>query len=167
MRTNRPIRAEHESQLCTARGFSTIELLVTVSIALVMAAFAIPMTKNTINSMNLNSTAVSAANTVSATRYQAIMNGYPYKVAFNPTTMKYQVSSKVPPAATFSNVGSAVPFSTTQGVTLAAATTLQFSPSGTVSATVGQMNFSLTYSGKGKKITVSNLGDVSVTDFIP
>jgi Tfp pilus assembly protein FimT len=142
-----------------------IELLIAVLVIMVMAAFAVPMTTRAVDSFKLDAAAVSVANAISATRYQAIMNGYKFKIALDPTANTYQVSSMVPPAVAFSNVGSAIPVTSSPEMVLSAATTLQFSPGGTVSATAGGMTFNVTYKNLGKQITVSNLGAVSVTNF--
>ena len=167
MRSDSLKRPGHPSFAKSHRGFSLIELIFTVVILLIMTALAVPMTINAVQSFKLNAAAVSAANAISATRYQAIMNGYPFQLALDPTTMTYQAKNKVPPAVIFSNTGNTIPIGGSSSVVLSAATTLQFNPGGTVSAVAGAMNFTLTYAGRGKQITVSNLGDVKVTDFTP
>jgi hypothetical protein len=68
----------------------------------------------------------------------------------------------VPPATTYSNVGSAIPI-TSSAVAISAATTLEFRPNGQVSATTGAMNFNMSYQGVTKTITVSTYGNVNVT----
>ncbi len=167
MKSASPIRPGQKSLRTPNQGFSLIELVVTVAIILLVSAIAVPMTVSAVKSFKLNAAAVTAANAISATRYQAIMNGYPFQLVLDPTTMTYQAKNKVPPAVIFSNTGNQIPIGGSSSVVLSAATTLQFNPGGTVSATAGAMNFTMTYAGLGKKITVSNLGDVKVTDFIP
>jgi prepilin-type N-terminal cleavage/methylation domain-containing protein len=167
MNLNAPIRADRVSLRKSNHGFSLIELIFTVVILLIMTALAVPRTISAVRSFKLNAAAVTAANAVSSTRYQAIMNGYAFQLVLNPTSMTYQAKNKVPPAVAFSNFGRPIPLGGSPSIVLSAATTLQFNPSGTVSATAGAMNFTLTYAGLGKKITVSNLGNVAVTDFIP
>ena len=145
------------------RGFSTIETVVVILIAMVLTALAVPQINGELKILRLNSAAMSVAGVISTTRYQAIMHGYKYNLTFDNTTLKYQIKNMAPPATTFSNVGTSVQFTGTNAITLSAKTTLQFNPSGTVQATTGAMTFNLTYAGQTKTITVSNIGDVTIT----
>jgi hypothetical protein len=77
--------------------------------------------------------------------------------------MSYQVYSKAPPATSFSAVGLVVPIARVGDVTISQDTTLQFSANGTVSATVGSMAFTMTNGIVTKTVTVSGVGNVSVT----
>jgi Tfp pilus assembly protein FimT len=138
-----------------------IEMLIVITIALILTAMAIPATTSTIANYKLSSAVDSATGAIQTTRYQAIMHGYTYQVAFSNVNNTFQVLSEVPPATTFSNVGLAVPLSGSQ-ITLSAPTTLQFKPNGSVSAVVGAMNFTISYSGNTKTVTVSNYGSISV-----
>ena len=88
------------------------------------------------------------------------MHGYPYQIAFDATQNTYQVLSEPPGAAAFANVGGPIPLSGSP-VALGASTTLQFKGNGSVSATVGQMNLSISYRGVTKTLTVSNYGSIS------
>ena len=88
--------------------------------------------------------------------------GYPFRVAFDATTRQYQVGSQPPGAASFSNVGNAVPLSGSS-VTISPNTTLQFRPNGAVTATTGSLSFTITYSGLTKTVAVSNYGNITVT----
>jgi prepilin-type N-terminal cleavage/methylation domain-containing protein len=165
MNSDTPIRAGSTPLRKVNQGFSLVELLIAVLIILVMAAFAVPMTTHAVDSFKMDAAGVAVANAISATRYQAIMNGYKFKIAFDAAKNSYQVSSMVPPAVAFSNVGSVIPITSSPEMVISAATTLQFSPGGTVSATAGAMTFNLTYKNMGKQITISNLGSVSVTNY--
>jgi type IV fimbrial biogenesis protein FimT len=142
-------------------GFTMTELLVTVAIIGVVSIMAIPATSGAVSTYRLNSAATNAASAIQTTRYQAIMKGYQYKVTFSQTNKTFQVSSQIPPAASFSNLGSAVPVSASP-ITLSANTTLLFRPNGSVSATVGTMSFAVSYKGRTKTLTVSNYGSISV-----
>lgn len=142
-------------------GYSLIELLVVVAIAMVMGAMAIPQVRSAIASYELSAAVDTATGIIQSTRYQAIMHGYPYQVAFSSTNNTFQVLSEAPPATTFSNVGNATPISAVP-VTLSAATTLQFKGNGAVSATVGGMSFTISYKGTTKTLTVSNYGSITV-----
>ncbi len=146
---------------CGATGFSMVELLIVIAIMIVLSAIAIPATTSAVANYQLTAAVNSAAGAIQSTRYQAIMHGYPYQVAFNTTNNTFQVLSEIPPATTFSNVGAAVPLSGSP-ITLSALTTLQLKPNGSVSAVVGAMNFTISYRGKTKMLTVSNYGSISV-----
>ncbi len=142
-------------------GFTMIEMMFVILLALVMAAMAIPATRSAMATMDLNAAVDSVEGAIQATRYQAIMHGYPYQVAFNNTTNTFQVLSEVPPATTFSNVDGAVPISG-DPVTLSASPTYQFKANGSVSAVTGTMSFSVSYKGATKTLTVSNYGSIKV-----
>ena len=142
-------------------GFSLIELLIVLLVGLVMSAMAIPVARSGIANYELSAAVDGVTGAIQTTRYQAIANGYPYQVALNPANNEFQVLSEVPPSASFSNVGNAIPFSGAP-VTLSSPTTLQFKPNGSVSAVRGAMTFTISYNGLTKTVTVSNYGSISV-----
>jgi Tfp pilus assembly protein FimT len=141
-----------------------IELAMVVTITMVMAGFALPMVQQTVFRYRLNNAVSSVTGAIRSTRYQSLMMGYRYHMDISPTNLNYQLSSMVPPAVTYSNVGGAVPISgSSSPVTISAATTLEFRPNGQVSATTGAMNLNVTYQGVTKTITVTTYGNVTVT----
>ena len=142
-------------------GFTLLEMLFVILLALVMGAMAIPITQAAMATMDLNAAVDSAEGAIQAARYQAIMHGYPYQVAFNSTNNTFQVLSEVPPAATFSNVSGAVPISG-DPVTLSASPTYQFKGNGSVSAVAGAMIFTISYKGTTKTLTVSKYGSITI-----
>ena len=160
-------RAEADGRLVgqhrcrSSAGYSMVELLVVVMVSLVMGAMAIPATRTAMASYQLTSAIDTATGAIQGARYQAIMHGYQYQVAFSATQNTFQVLSEVPPATTFSNVGNSVPISASP-VTLSAATTLLFKPNGSISATVGAMNFTISYNNTTKTVTVSKYGSINV-----
>ena len=165
-RENHTGRGYAEAATCShparpVAGFTLIEMLFVILLALVMGAMAIPITQAAMATMDLDAAVNSAEGAIQATRYQAIMHGYPYQVAFSNTANTFQVLSEVPPATTFSNVGGAVPISGSP-VTLNASPTYQFKGSGAVSAVAGTMSFSISYKGATKTLTVSNYGSIKV-----
>jgi Tfp pilus assembly protein FimT len=162
----------------TTSGFNILELLVVMVITLVMAVMAFPAANSAIATYKLDAAADSASGALQGTSYQAIMHGYPYQVNFNTTTNTFQVLNEVPPASTFSNVGSAVPISGSK-VVMAVGTggtgytgqlVMQFSPNGSVSIVSGQTmpaTFTIAYNGTTKHFTVSNYGSVSISSTTP
>src|SRR5213593_1491738 len=147
-----------------SHGFTLFELTVVVMIGMVVTTISLPMTKNAVKAYHLNTAASSISGAIQSARYQSIMRGYHYNIAFNPASQSYQLASKVPPATSFSNVGSAVPWSSTGDVTMSGTTTtLEFFPGGTVTATTGSMTLSVSNGTTTKTITLSGVGNVTVT----
>lgn len=161
-------------------GFSLIEILVAVAIVAVLSALAIPLTINTVKSTRLAAAVSAATGAIQSTRYLAIMHGYPYQITFTPSTNSYQVLNEVPPAASFSNVGTAIPISGPGAATISRTITIQFAANGTVSevttppAGVSALVFSIcqpsiacpatiTTTGLSNTITTSTVGNVSTT----
>jgi len=135
--------------------------MLVVIVAMVLAAIAIPPARSAIATYQLNAAVDAATGAIQTTRYQAIMHGYPYQIALYATNNTYQVLSEPPNSLAFASVGNPIPLSGS-AITLSAATTLQFSPNGSVSAPLGQMNFSISYKGNAKTVTVSNYGSISI-----
>jgi len=144
-------------------GFSLIETLVVLVIATVLSAFAIPSFLNAMKTYRLSAAVSAATGAIQSTRFQAIMRGYQYQLTLTPSTLSYQVYNKVPPAAGFTAVGSAVPIARSGDVTLDQTITLTFRSNGTVSVTTGTLPFTITNGIVTKSITVSGVGNVSVT----
>jgi Tfp pilus assembly protein FimT len=154
-------------------GFTMLEAVLVMLIALLMAAMAIPSARSALASYELIAAVDSVTGSIQATRYQAIMHGYAYQVDINSVTNQIQVSSEIPPATTFSSTSSAVPISA-EAVTVGVGTanssstghaTLQFKPNGAVVIASGQaspMVLTVSYNGTTKTITVSNYGSISV-----
>jgi Tfp pilus assembly protein FimT len=144
-------------------GFTLVELLVVIFIAMLLAAFAIPTFQNALKTYRLSAAVSAATGAIQSTRFQAIMRGYQYQLTLTPSTLSYQVYNKVPPATTFSAVGSAVPITRLGDVTLDQTVTLTFNANGTVSPTAGNMPFSISNGIVTKAINVSGVGNVSVS----
>jgi len=163
---------------CSAAGFSVLELLLIVSVILILSGMAIPAGRTAMKTYQLDAAADSAYGAIQSARYQAIMHGYLYQIDINSNNNQIQVSSEVPPAVTFSSVGSALPISGSQ-VTVGVATAsaglaghliLQFKANGSVSVTSGQTmpaNLTIAYNGTTKHLTVSNYGAISTTSTTP
>ncbi len=150
------------------RGFTLLELLVVVSIILIVTLMALPSARNAIRSYRLNAAASAVSGVIQSTRYQAIMVGCPYTLTFTTSSMTYQLATEsitgTPPACStsFSNVGSAVPWTTSKEIAIDQNLTLQFNPSGTVTATTGSTTFNLKLGTMTKAFTVSGVGNVSI-----
>jgi type IV fimbrial biogenesis protein FimT len=152
------------SWLRDSRGFTLIEMLVTVAVIMVMTAAAVPLAQSTIAQFRLRAAASSVTGIIQSTRFQAISSGYQYKVAFDKTTHSYQVSSDPTGSGTFTNVGGAIPFTAgSTPVGLGANATLQLSPSGKVSFITGASPLLLTLKGKTGTVSVTTYGNLSVT----
>jgi type IV pilus assembly protein PilA len=145
-------------------GFTLIEMLVVIAIVGVLAAMAIPAFMNSMNSYRLSGAVAATAGAIQSTRFQAIMQGYPYQLVFTSSTASYQVSNKVPPATSFSAVGSAIPIARQGDVTLNVTTmTYTFSPNGTATSAPAGTNLQISNGVSSNTITVSGVGNVSVT----
>jgi type II secretory pathway pseudopilin PulG len=150
-------------------GFSLIETAVVLLIAMITAAFALPIVQTTVNKYQLKSATSTATWAIQSTRFQSLMQGYSYQVTFsggagglNPT---YQIASKPIGSSTYSNVGTAVPLSG-RPVVLGATIVFQFQPNGTVTtlpASSAPYTFTITYSGTTETIMVYNYGNTDVT----
>jgi Tfp pilus assembly protein FimT len=151
------------------RGFSLIELTMVMLIAMITAGFALPIVQTTVQKYRLKSATATAAWAIQSTRFQALMEGYPYEVTFagstggvNPT---YQIANETVGSSSFSNVGTSIPVSGSP-VVLGATTVFIFQPNGTVTtspASSAPYTFTIAYSGTTETITVSNYGNVDVT----
>lgn len=153
----------------SALGITLIELMVVMAVASVIMATSVPSFQNALLSYHLRSATADVGGSIQSTRYQAVMSGCSYTIAFTQNSTSYQLATQIqsgtPPACAtnFSNVGSAIPWSTTGDVTLSPATTLQFSPNGTVTATTGTLSFTLSNGVTTKTITVSGVGNVTIS----
>jgi len=148
----------------SVRGFTLIEMLVSVAIGIVVAAIAVPTVNYVLSTYRLRAAVSSVTGAIQTTRYQAIQSGYAYQALFSKANNTFQVQSDPGHTGNYANVGSAVPLTGT-GVplVLGADTTLQFRPSGLVSATAGSTTITLSYGSKTETITVTSYGNVKVT----
>jgi Tfp pilus assembly protein FimT len=154
-------------------GFTMLEAVLLMLIALLMAAMAIPAGRSAIQSYELVAAVDSVTGAIQAARYQAIMHGYQYQMDLNSSTNQIQVSSEIPPATSFSTTGNALPISSQPiaiGVGAANSSNtnhaiLQFKPNGAVVIASGQispMTVTVTLNGDTKTIKVSNYGSITV-----
>jgi prepilin-type N-terminal cleavage/methylation domain-containing protein len=148
------------------RGFTMIEIVVVILIILLAMSFAIPAIITEVYNYRLHSAVASAIWAIQSTRYQAMMEGYPFEVTFDTSSNSYQVLSAPTPGAPtiFSNVGTAVPLSGS-AMTINQAATFTFTPTGYVTANpaTSLTNFVITAWGNTATIAVSNYGSTTVT----
>lgn len=146
-------------------GFSLIELLIGVAIAGVMAAMAIPITSTAMKGYRLTAAIGAATGAIQSTRYQAIMNGYPYQLTFTPSTLSYTVLCEPPGSATYINLVPAVtdiPIARLGDVTINQTVTFTFLANGTISGSPA-MTFTISNGIVTEQIQVSGVGNVSVS----
>jgi len=151
-----------------SRGFSMIEMLIMLAIGTVLTVMAIPSVNAGLRNYRIDGAISAVTWAIHSTRYQALMQGYPYQVVLTSAANNYQIQSMPPPAVVYSNVGTAVPISSCP-VLLSGDITLNFRPNGFVSSTpaVTGLTFTLTYKGVCQRLTVTNYGNVSVTPAYP
>jgi len=149
-----------------------MELLVVVAIIGVIIKISLPSIQNTILAYRLSAAASSVAGAIQQNRYQSIMFGCPWAVAFTTGSTTYQVTAEKangnPPTCATST--SNVSWTSGGGISLNTSTTLTFNANGIVSATQGASNcpmpcaFKLSNTqGATRTISVSGVGNVKVT----
>jgi Tfp pilus assembly protein FimT len=150
-----------------------VEVLMCLAVAVVLMAFALPRLIPATRFYHLMAAVPAVTGAIQSTRYEAIMAGCPYQITLNQNTTSYQVSmealSGTPPAcaASFTNVGAAVPWSSSGDVSAGSSITLQFNPNGTITNVTAPgtvpATFNLTNGTGTETITVSGVGNVSVS----
>jgi prepilin-type N-terminal cleavage/methylation domain-containing protein len=147
----------------SVKGFTLLETLLVISVVTVLTAASVPMLLSASSSYQLSSAVLSLTGAIQTTRYQAIMHGYPYQLVMDPVSQTYQIENEPPGASSFTKLGDAVPWSTNKGIALSAVTSLQFSPGGMVTANSGSMILTVSNATTTDTITVSGVGDVTVS----
>jgi Tfp pilus assembly protein FimT len=176
-------RSAHTVSRSSASGFTIVELVIVLLIAMVIMATAIPVINTTLYNMHLGSAASSLASAIQSTRYQAISTGCPYQLTLLPASNSYQLATEVitgnPPTCdtTYTNTGpnnnpapvsfasSDVTISTT---TACPNTSFLLNPSGTISAVntptiASSFCIVLAHGVTTKTVTVTGVGNVKVT----
>ncbi len=168
MRTLQSNKANRATRryLGASRGFSLVEMMVMLAIGTILTVMAIPSINAGLRNYRIDGAVSAVTWAIHSTRYQALMQGYPFQVAFSSAANNYQIQSSPTNNGTYGNVGTAVPISSWP-VTLSADTTLNFRPNGFVTAATGALNFTMTYKGVCQKLTVTNYGNVSISPPYP
>lgn len=157
----------------SSTGFSLVELVIVVAIALIVMAIAIPGIRRSLQFYSLRSGITSVTGAIQSTRYQAIFHGCRYQIVFSAAAYSYTVANQVPAAGNstctgvYGAPGPAIPIMG-RGVALGATTTMQFFPNGTIVTVpaTAPMTLNLTYTGSSfptETITVSTYGKINVT----
>jgi type II secretory pathway pseudopilin PulG len=158
-----------------ARGFSMLELVIVVAIAMILAGMAAPFIGNTLRVYKMRSAVTSVTGAISNARYQAIFHGCKTQIVFTAAAYTYQISSQQPAfggqacLAAYAPISAVLPLMG-NGVALNQNVTLTFSPGGGVSSTpvMNPILMTLTYPGftttvPQEQIQVSNYGNITVT----
>jgi prepilin-type N-terminal cleavage/methylation domain-containing protein len=149
-------------------GFTMLELVIVILIALIVMGFAIPQISGALGNYRLHNAVSSVTWAIQSTRYQALMEGYPFEVTFTSATNSYQILSAPTPGSpnTFSNVGTSIPLSGT-AMSISQTTTYTFAAMGLVTASpataLSSTPLVVTAWGNSATIVVSNYGNITVT----
>src|SRR5258706_341422 len=80
-----------------SRGFSLIEVLVIVAIGTILTVIAIPSISSGLRNYRLEGAISSVTWAVHSTRYQALMEGYPFQVVSADPIQTWEVPRRFPP----------------------------------------------------------------------
>ncbi len=152
-------------------GFSLIELLVGIAIAMALTLVAVPMLQSGMGYFRLRGAISAVTGAIQSTRYLAINQGIPYQIVITAATTNYQIMNQPVAGGAFVNV--CVPAAASCPIPLSGSgtpikldvdTTLTFSPGGKVTSTNNtSMTMNITYTGKPtEKIMVSSYGSINV-----
>ena len=159
-------RTKKQNGGCSERGFTIVELLMTLTVGIILATYAVPLLQNSMNFFKVRAAATSVSGAIQSTRFQSIFHGCPYALSFNRPAMTYQVSGQLSGpggcAAAFTNIGAPIPIPNGASVTLNQNVVFQFRPGGLTQTTVGVPTLILDCHGSKETITVSTYGNVTV-----
>jgi len=167
IQSNLPRRAKRNRSKRRNAGFSLLELVMTLTVGVILAAMAVPAVKS---SVQYFSSAFRGVKRHRSNPVDALSRDFSTAAPTTSPSIRpqntFQVASETNGgnscAASFSNVGTAVPFAAS-AVGLNQNFTLQFKPSGYVQANTGTTTFTLTYGSTTKTLTVSTYGNINVT----
>src|SRR5437870_6708095 len=89
-------RSTKQHSVRTARGFSLVELVIVVAIALIVMAIAVPGIRRSLQYYSLRSGTTSLTGAIQSARYNAIFHGCKYQVVFASATKSYTVANQNP-----------------------------------------------------------------------
>jgi Tfp pilus assembly protein FimT len=143
-------------------------MLLVVAIGTILTVTAIPSVRSGVNRYRLQGAVASSTWAIQSTRYQALMQGYPFQVVFTTSNNSYQIQSSPLNNGTYTNVPNSGPVPISgSGALLSADTTLQFKPNGFVTSTVGAYNYSVSYNGMCQKVMVTNYANITIQAIVP
>jgi type II secretory pathway pseudopilin PulG len=165
-------RSSHQHRAQGVRGFSLVELVIVLAIAMIVMGMAVPGIRRSLQYYALRSAVTSVSGAIQSARYQAIFHGCKYQLVFTAASYSYTVANQIPAAGNSTCTGVYGPASAAiplmgRGVALAADTTMQFLPNGTIATvpSTSPMTLGLNYAGSGllpETITVSTYGKINV-----
>src|SRR5262249_27984836 len=149
-------RSSQNSRPRNVRGFSLLELVIVVAIALIVSAMAVPGIRRSLQYYAMRSAVTSVTGAIQSARYNAIFHGCRYQLVFTAASKSYTVASMVPPAggsaclAAYGAAGPAIPIMG-NGAALTANTTMQFLPNGTIQTVPASnpMQLTISYTSSG------------------
>jgi Tfp pilus assembly protein FimT len=160
-------RSPDWGRACAQRGFTTLELGVTVIVGMLLATSVVPLIRSELNFLKVRSAGSSVRGAIQSARSQAIFSGCPYAVTINKDSMTYQVSGQLAGAtgcaAEFTNIGPAIPIAEAGAVTLNENVTIQVRPNGLTRTTLGAPTLVLNCRGITETVSVPKYGNISVT----
>lgn len=174
---NNQKKAHHSRTQIAIRGFSLAELVITIAVAAILTAIAVPLVSSTWSYFKIRSSAAAIDGIIQSTRYQAIFQGCQTAVVFASATQTAQKQTSqaagggcngvlVPLCGNLPSAAPCpIPLSATSA-TLTPDTVIIFSPRGAVQspqAVGGQTTLTLTLGGRRATIAVSSAGGTHVT----
>lgn len=115
-------------------GFTVLELMVAVGIAMVVLGIAVPSLLTWLPTLRLSSAARQVATDLQVARMKAISQNRKFRLNFNTTTTYYLESDLNNDGTIASGENDSGPFSLPEGITTTVGTTPEFYPRGTASA---------------------------------
>lgn len=160
------------------RGYTLVQLVITMAIGLTMAAVSVPLISNAMGYFRFRSAVSSVAAAIQSGRNQAIFRACPYQTVFSAANKTYETKGEPADATNTCTAAFACPNGAAscaapwagQGsnITLDADQTLTFNPGGTMvspSAVNGVTTMVMTYPNGNRTATIriSRFGGINVT----
>ena len=165
----RPFRRHQALSADQGRGFSLVELIVTLVVLAVLAAVAAPSVTRWLAKYETEAAARQLMSDLETARMLTVTQNTPYRIYFNQAGNQYWMQSQNPATLAWANAGSARQLSTSgniayeQGVALSFAAqgdqTIAFTPTGTAP---GGITAFLTSAYWQSNVVVANTGRVSL-----
>ena len=141
----------------SSSGFTLMELLVVISIAMILMGIAVPSFLSWLPTLRLSSAARQVATDLQLARMKAISQNTSFQVSFASTTYVLQKCSPSCASPTNDTGNIVLP----AGITVSASTTPQFLPRGTANASA---TITVSNGGAQKLVCVKTVGRVNIKD---